>query len=51
MKPYFDALITAGVLSDDSLDVIGWPEYRSSLSPKEPYTLIQVDERTWRRLA
>ena len=51
MKPYFDALITAGVLSDDSLDVIGWPEYRSALSPKEPYTLIQVDERTWRRLA
>lgn len=28
MKPVFDALVHLNVLSDDSLDAIGWPEYR-----------------------
>lgn len=28
LKPYWDALVTAGVLRDDDITTLGWPAYR-----------------------
>lgn len=41
-KPWLDGLVTAGVLVDDNLEVIGWPNYGHCYSPREPYTEIEV---------
>ncbi len=52
-KPWLDALTRnpdsktkvwrgVGVLWDDELEVIGWPEYSHVYSPKEPFTEIQI---------
>ena len=45
MKPYFDGLVHAQVISDDNLDVIGWPQYSSSICPRSPATIITVEAR------
>ena len=59
MKPVFDALCPlkqvgkfpnlrmtggAGVIQDDALEVIGWPEYSHYYSPKQPSTTIRIEE-------
>ena len=52
-KPWLDALTRnpdpktkvwrgVGVLWDDDLETIGWPEYGHCYSPREPFTQIQV---------
>jgi len=41
-KPWLDGLVSAGVLTDDSLEVIGWPEYSHCYSPRCPFTEIEV---------
>ena len=43
MKPLWDALVRLGVLSDDNLDVIGWPTYRHVIS-KPALTMITIQE-------
>ena len=44
LKPCFDALVSCGVIADDSLEVIGWPEYSHHYSPKQPSTTIRIEE-------
>ena len=44
MKPWFDGLVEAGVLTDDSLKEIGWPCYGHFLSPRKPTTIIEVKD-------
>ena len=44
IKPCFDALVRCGLLADDSLEVIGWPEYSHHYSPKQPSTTIWIEE-------
>ena len=43
-KSCFDSLVRLGVLADDSLGVIGWPEYSHHYSPKQPSTTIRIEE-------
>lgn len=50
MKPYFDALSEPqgqknglGIIKDDNLEVIGFPEYRH-IYGKPGYTLIEIEE-------
>ena len=44
MKPYFDGLVEAGVIEDDDLATIGWPVYSHSLHPRQPGTIITVED-------
>lgn len=44
MKPWFDGLVEAQVLWDDSLDVIGWPIYSHEIVPRQPGTAITLVE-------
>ena len=46
MKPYFDSLVTAGVLRDDDLETIGWPIYQHEYTPRRPATTIEVLDAT-----
>jgi len=41
-KPILDALVTAGVIEDDSIAVIGVPEYRVEYRKNQPGTRIEV---------
>jgi Holliday junction resolvase RusA-like endonuclease len=46
MKPIFDALVTVGVLADDSIDVIGWPTYGHVYS-NPAKTVIEIELTHW----
>ena len=41
-KPIWDALVKAGVLADDTIDVIGWPTYGHIYS-KPAKTVVEID--------
>ena len=41
-RPWLDGLVAAGVLTDDNLEVIGWPQYSHCYSPRKPMTIIEV---------
>ncbi len=40
LKPVWDNLVRAGVIEDDSLRVLGWPEYRHEYG--KPKTVIEL---------
>lgn len=47
-KPWLDGLVAAGVISDDSLDVIGWPSYAHEYRKGEPGTILEIKDRRGR---
>ena len=46
IKPWLDALTPkgVGVIADDDLATIGWPIYGHLYSPRQPKTVIRIDE-------
>ena len=48
-KPWLDGLVDAGVIADDDLETIGWPEYSHFYSLRNPITKIEVKDGPGRR--
>ena len=44
-KPLFDALVSVGILPDDSAEVIGAPTYVDTVAPSCPCTILQLEGR------
>ena len=44
MKPIYDSLTESGVILDDNLDVIDWPQYRHNYRKGQPGTLVEIRE-------